>query len=161
LASGVTVTVLFPPLPPNTIFPLGTIASSLDAPESKSEPAGSSISSMVNAMGIVDASSLIERSAMAVIVGASLTEVTVTINASVGLNSPSLKVIVMVEDPVRLATGVTVTVRVEPLPPKTTLASGIKDRLLDTFDTVKSPIMLSTSAIVNVKGLVDPSSGIG
>ena len=53
------------------------------------------------------------------IVGRSLTAVTVSTNVSFAVSEPSLTVTVIVAVPVALATGVTVTVRFAPVPPNT------------------------------------------
>src|SRR2546423_9369813 len=61
---------------------------------------------------------------MSEMVGAVLTELTVSTNVSLPLKAPSLTITVTVALPVWLAAGVTVTVRLLPLPPKTMFALG-------------------------------------
>src|SRR5687768_16208072 len=83
-----------------------------------------STSPMVKVRAAVGVSSLVARSAMSVIVGTSLTALTVKTKVSLLLAVPSLTVTVMVAVPDRLAAGVTVMVRLAPEPPKTMLAVG-------------------------------------
>src|SRR5262245_29616655 len=63
---------------------------------------------------------------MSEIVGVSFTALTVTTKLSLALNAPSLTVTVMVEDPDALLAGVTVTVRLAPLPPNTMFPAGTR-----------------------------------
>ena len=73
-------------------------------------------------------SSLIVWPATLVIVGASFTALTVTVNVSLAAAPPgSVTVRVIVDVPLWFAVGVTVTVRLAPLPPMTTAVLGISD----------------------------------
>ena len=73
---------------------------------------------------------------------------------------PSLTVMVMVELPLSPVTGVIVTVRLEPLPPKTILASGTKVVLLEAPVTIKSATALSESFTVKAIAPVGVFSGV-
>jgi hypothetical protein len=75
-------------------------------------------------MGPVDAPASIERFVMSVIVGAVFTVFTVRTKLSLEVRTPSLTVTVSVAVPEALAVGVTVSVRLAPLPPKTMFAFG-------------------------------------
>ena len=80
-ASGVTVTVRFAPLPPNTMLALGTSAVFDDEPLTVRLPAAVCASLTVNATAPV-ASSLMVRSAMSEIVGGVFDGVTVSVPAA-------------------------------------------------------------------------------
>src|SRR6185295_5598935 len=82
-------------------------------------PAAVSASPTVKLNAAVGVSSLIVWFAMAVIVGGVFTAVTVSKNVSLAVFVPSLTVTVMVAVPVWPVAGVTVTVRLLPLPPYT------------------------------------------
>jgi hypothetical protein len=99
LAAGVTVTVRFTPVPPNTMFAFGTNVVSLDVPLTVKLEAAVSKSPTVNEMAEVAVSSFVDWAAMSLIVGASLTAVTVNTNVSVAVNVPSLTVTVIVAVP--------------------------------------------------------------
>ena len=73
---------------------------------------------------------------------------------------PSLTVIVIVAVPLAPLTGVRVTVRFAPLPPKTMLASGTNAALLEVPVTVKAATGLSRSAMVNAMAPVGVFSGV-
>ena len=64
------------------------------------------------------------------------------------VSAPSLTVIVIVEVPLPPAAGVTTTLRLAPLPPKTILASGTSAAFEDVAESVKAPIAVSASPIV-------------
>src|SRR2546429_9896712 len=74
---------------------------------------------------------------------------TVSTNVPLALFSPSLTVTVIVAVPVCPAAGVTVTVRLDPLPPKTILFVGASAGLDDPLLNVRLPTGVSASAIVN------------
>src|SRR5690349_20265423 len=93
-------------------------------------------------------SSLIARLATSLIVGRSLTELTVTRNVPLVVAKPSLTVIVIVAVPNWLVVGRTVTVRAAPLPPSTMFAFGISAGLDDAADTFRLAAAVSTSPIV-------------
>ncbi len=75
--------------------------------------------------------------------------VTVTTKLSLALKAPSLTVTVIVLVPVCPAAGVTLTVRLAPLPPKTIPLSGTSAGLLEVPLTVKLPTAVSMSPTVN------------
>ena len=83
------------------------------------------------------------------IVGGVLTTFTVSKNALAALLVPSLTVTVMVDVPVCPVAGVTVTVRFEPLPPKTMLLTGTRLVFDDARPNVRLAAAVSVSLIVN------------
>lgn len=85
------------------------------------------------------------RSATGLISGGSATGFTTSTKPSLRLKAPSETVTVMVEEPVALARGVTVTVRLAPVPPNTTLAGGTKAGLLEVAESASTLTSLSTS----------------
>src|SRR3954471_7805629 len=118
--AGLTVTVRFAPLPPKTMFPFGIRDEREEVPVTVSALAAVSASPMVNGMAGVAASSLMVWSAIVVMVGGVLGGgLTVSRNAVLAADWPSLTVSVIRLIPVCAAAGVTVTVRFEPLPPNT------------------------------------------
>ena len=118
------MTVRLAPLPPMTTAALGISDVLLLVRVTVSRLAALSASPTVKARPAVEPSSLMVWFAMFVMVGASLTALTVTVNVSVAVREPSLTVRVIVAVPLEFATGVAVTVRLAPLPPRTTPASG-------------------------------------
>ncbi len=94
-----------------------------------------------------------------VAVGASFTAVTVTWTALLPLFSAgSVTVSVIVAAPFKLAGGVIATLRLDPVPPKTTLARGIKVVSLEAAATDKSADAASESLTVNTTAPVLLSS---
>ena len=89
-----------------------------------------------------------------------MTAFTVSTKLSLPPWVPSETVTVTVAAPLRLATGVAMTVRLAPLPPNTRLASGSKLGLLEAALTVRSAALLSTSPMVNAIAPVLASSSI-
>jgi hypothetical protein len=79
---------------------------------------------------------------------------TVTWNTLLEVAAPSLTVIVIVATPLWPETGVTVTVRLAPLPPNTMLLTGISPVADEAADTVRLLAAVSTSPIVNAIALV-------
>ena len=77
-AAGVTRTVRFAPLPPNTILPFGTIVRLDDVPETVRPVAAVSTSPIVNEIGGVAVSSTVVAFAIVATVGGSLLLVTVS-----------------------------------------------------------------------------------
>src|ERR1051325_1434915 len=73
-------------------------------------------------------------------------------NVSAAVLTPSLTVTLIVAVPVWLAAGVTVTVRLPPLPPKTMFASGTNVGLDELPLRVKLPAAVSTSPTVKLIG---------
>src|SRR6267143_5580922 len=86
---------------------------------------------------------------MPVIVGGVFTASTVSTNVSLALFTPSLTVTVIVAVPVCPAAGVTVTVRLDPLPPNTMLLVGTSVGLDDPLLNVRLPTGVSASATRN------------
>ena len=122
--AGVTVTVRFAPLPPKTMLPVGTSKGFAAEPLRDKFAAGVFASPTVKGFAAVGVPSDVLWLARVEIVGAVLVPVTVSTNVSVTLFGPSFTVTVMVLVPLMLAAGVTVTVRFEPVPPKTILPTG-------------------------------------
>src|SRR2546425_500611 len=83
------------------------------------------------------------------IVGGSFTALTVTTKFVLALYCPSLTLTVIVVTPFWLAAGLTVTVRFDPLPPKTMLLVGTSVGLDDPLLNVRLPIGVSASPTVN------------
>src|SRR6266403_1497871 len=160
LAAGVTVTVRLAPLGLMTTFPLGTRAVSDDVPVTLRSPIRLSMSPMVKLKAPVVPSSAMVWSATLVMVGASLTAVTVTKNEVVVVADPSVTLSVMVVAPLALAAGVTVTVRLAPLGLMTTFPLGTRAVSDDVPVTLRSPIRLSMSPMVKLKAPVVPSSAM-
>src|SRR6266436_6299116 len=150
LATGVTVTVRLAPLGLMTTFALGTRAVSDEVPVTLRSPITLSMSPMVKLNAPVVPSSAIVWSAMPVMVGGSLTAVTVTKNEVVVVAAPSVTLSVMVVAPLALAAGVTVTVRLAPLGLITTFALGTRAVSDDVPVTLRSPITLSMSPMVKL-----------
>src|ERR1051325_499772 len=89
---------------------------------------------------------------MAEKVGGSLLESTVSRNDLLALAGPSLTFSVTVAVPDWLAAGVTVTVRLAPLPPNVMLAPGTRVGLEELPDSARLASGVSTSPIVNAIG---------
>src|SRR5882762_10692053 len=83
------------------------------------------------------------------IVGGVFTPLTVRTNGEVAVEPPSLTETVMVAVPVWPLAGVTVTVRLLPLPPKTMLALGTSPVLDELPARVRLATGVSASLIVN------------
>src|SRR6266516_4115978 len=79
-------------------------------------------------------------------------ELTVNINVTLVLFTPSLTVTAMLAVPVSLGAGVTVTVRLLPLPPKTMFPSGTSVGLDEIPLNIKLPAAVSASPTVNPIG---------
>src|SRR5436189_2191500 len=92
---------------------------------------------------------------MAEIVGGVLGPLTVNTKVSLAVKAPSLTVTVMVEVPVWPAAGVTVTVRLLPLPPKTMLPLGTRPVLEEAPLRVRLATGVSGSLTVKVMGRVE------
>src|SRR2546423_6880724 len=97
---------------------------------------------------------------MPVMVGGSLTAVTVTSNEVVAVSDPSVTVSGIVVTPLPSGAGVTVTVRLAPVPLITTLASGTRAVFNEVPLTLSAPIGLSMSPMVKLNAPVVPSSAI-
>ena len=98
-----------------------------------------STSPIVNASGPVVAPTLIVWFAMPVIVGASLTALTVTTKLLVTVYCPSLTPTVIVAVPLWLVAGLTVTVRFAPLPPEHNAVGRTSVRVGRTLAQRQSP----------------------
>jgi hypothetical protein len=157
-AAGVTVTVRLAPEPPNTMFAFGTNVVSLEEPLTVNDVAAVSTSPTVNEIALVAVSSFVDCAAMSLMVGASLTAVTVSTNVSVAVNVPSLTVTVIVAVPLKFAAGVTVTVRLAPEPPKIMFALGTNVVSLEEPLIVNEATVVSISSTVNESALVAVSS---
>ena len=138
LATGVTVKLRLAPLPPKTMFATGTMDGLDDAADTVKLATAVSLSPTVKAMASVLVAASTDWSAIALIVGAVFGAVTVTTNESDAVAPwPSISVTVTVEEPVWPTTGVIVMVRVPPLPPKTTLATGMSIRFDEDAASVR------------------------
>ena len=145
LVAGVTVKVRLAPLPPRTMLPFGTNVGLDEEPLTTRLAAVVSTSPIARPIGPVDVPWLMVLSARFEIVGASFTAFTVSKNVSLALNNPSLTVTVIVAVPDWLAAGVTVTVRLAPLPPKTILLTGTKVGLEEAPLSVRLPVVVWAS----------------
>ena len=124
MGAGVTVTVRLAPLPLKTMLFVGTKVG-FDEPLVRMRLSSAvSASATVNASAAVLVSSATVWSAIPEIVGGVFCAVTVSTNVSTLRLMPSLTPTVIVAVPVKLAAGVTVTVRLLPLPPNTMLFVG-------------------------------------
>ena len=103
-------------------------------------------------------SSVVVWSATSLIVGGSLTAVTVSTNVSLVVVVPSLTVRVIVAVPLWFAAGVTVTVRFAPPPPRTRLASGTSVWSEEVAVTIRLAAAVSTSPTVTASAPVAVSS---
>ena len=138
---------------------MGASAGLDDVAETVSAFAGVSTSPIVNATMEVPLFSLRTRSGIGEIAGKSLTEFTVKRNlVRVEPKLSSVTVIAMLAVPDRLARGVTVTVRLFPLPPNTMLASGTNAGFDEVPKTVRSSAEVPESVIVNGMAPVDAPS---
>ncbi len=92
--------------------------------------------------------------------GASLTEATVSVKAVEVSRLPSETETVTVVVPHALATGVAVSVRLAPLPPKASPAAATSAVLLDVARTVSAPAGVWTSPTVKTIGALAVSSAV-
>src|ERR1043166_2692943 len=143
--AGVSVTVRLLPLPPRTIFELGTRAGFEELPVTTRLPAGVSISPTVKAIAPLGVSSLMATLAIAEMVGRSLTDNTVRMKEPLVVAAPSLTLKVIVVVPNWFAAGVIVAMRLAPLPLKTMFPTGTRPALEDAADKVMLPGAVSTS----------------
>src|SRR5207253_2322292 len=161
-----TVTVRLAPLPPNTMFAFGTSVVFDELPVTVRLAAGVSASSTVNAIAPVVESGAIVCGPIAEMVGTWSTDVTVITNVEVadrppstavtvsrnvvGVDRvPSLPVTVIAAVPYWSRAGVTVTVRLAPLPPNTRFAFGTRVVFDELPDTVRLPAAVRLSPTVN------------
>src|SRR6185436_3775274 len=155
LAAGVIVTVRLAPLPPNTMFPLGTNVGLDEPPLTARLPGAVWASPTVKLSAPVVPSSLIVWSGTSETVGGVFTPLTVRTKTSAALREPSLTVTVMVALPTWPGAGVTVTVRLLPLPPNTMLPLGTSVGL----DELPLRVRLATG--VSASLTVKPIAGVG
>src|SRR5437773_184158 len=87
-------------------------------------------------------------------------ELTVNINVTLVLFTPSLTVTAMLAVPVSLGAGLTVTVRLAPEPPNPMLPSGTNAGLDELPLKVKLPAAVSPSPTVKLSAPVEVSSSI-
>src|SRR2546428_5468675 len=87
---------------------------------------------------------------MSLIVGGVFGGLTVSVNGSLAVRLPSLTVTVITALPLWPAAGVTVTVRLAPLPPKTMFALGTRVVFPELPLTVRLPGAVSTSPTVKL-----------
>src|SRR4051812_27605108 len=92
------------------------------------------------------------------IAGGSFTGLTVRTNVSLAVREPSLTVTVRVAVPFWLLAGVTVTVRLEPEPPKTMFPLGTRLGFEDAPLSDRFPGGVSRSPTVNATGPTRVSS---
>ena len=97
---------------------------------------------------------------MAVMVGGSLTAVTVSVKLVGVLSVPSLTVTVMVAVPLSPDTGVTVTFLDSLLPPKAIFATGTSVAFEDAPVSVNALVAVSSSPIVKGMAGVAVLSGV-
>ena len=81
-----------------------------------------------------------------------MTPLTVRTKESLALNDPSLTVMVIVAVPFWLAMGVSETVQLDPLPPKTMFPLGTRSGLDERAVRIKLPAAVSTSPTVKAIG---------
>lgn len=150
---GVTVTVRDPADPPKTICAVGTSVVLLD--EQDTVNAVNAVRSSVRVKASADVAAFIFTCwlAMVEMVGGALTDNT----KFDAFDNPPLSrtEIVMVVTPVFPATGVTVTVRVAPDPPKTILATGTSVKLLDAPVNVNEAAAVTSSPTEKESAEVD------
>ena len=149
LVAGVTVTVRFVPLPPKRMFAFGTSSRFDDSPVTTRLAAGVSTSPTVNGIAPVGVSSLVTKSAMAEISGASFNGVTLTTKFVLLVPPvPSDTVSVIVVAPNWLGSGVMVNARLVPVPPRRILALGTSPGFEELAVTVRVATGVSTSRTV-------------
>lgn len=160
-ATGVIVSMRFTPLPVKTRFAFGTRVKLVEVPEIPRLTAAVSKSPMVNGIDAT-VSSLIVWLPMAEMVGASFTALTVSVKLVVAAKpSGSRTVTEIIVKPDWFAEGVSVTVRLEALPPKTMFEFATRpgfDELPETVRLVagdsRSPTVKAIAGLA-VSSLVD------
>ena len=151
--AGVTVTVRAAPVPPTTIFAVGTNVLLLETPAIVNEVSGVKSSPTVNGNAAVEVPALISTFAILVMDGGALTVSTKLLIAVNPALSDTVNLIVTV--PVLPVTGVTVTVREAPAPPKTILALGTIAKLLDAPVSVSALSGVIMSPTIKESAVVD------
>src|SRR4051812_37942818 len=157
-AAGVNVTVRLLALPPRTMPALGTSVGFDELPLRVNPVAAVSTSPTVKPIGPTATPGEVVWAAIPEIVGRSFTAVTVTAKLLLVVNGPSLTLRVMVVVPFWFVAGVTVTVRLDPLPPNTMLFKGTRDRLDEALPRVRLPAAVSASPMVKLRAELAVSS---
>src|SRR5262249_40881940 len=123
-----------------------------ELPESVRLPTGVSASPTVKLIGPAAVPDVVVWSVMFEIVGGVLAAPTVRRKPVLALREPSLTVTVTVAVPVWPAAGVSVTVRLAPLPPKAMFAPGSSVWFDELPETVRLPAGVSASPTVKAIG---------
>ena len=152
-AAGVMIALRPAPLPPKAILATGISTAFDEVTDSVNAFGEVSASPIVNAIAPVGVSSFVDCGPMAVMVGG-VFGLTVSTKFVDVVSAPSLTVTVMVDVPLAAATGVMVTVRFAPLPPKAMFASGTSAVFDELPASVKVPSGVSASPMVNAIGEV-------
>lgn len=147
--AGVTVTVRLAPLPPKTIAERGTSVVFEEEPVTTSREAAVCVSPMVNAIAPVEAGETTVREARVVTEGGRLAWVTVSTNVVLVVRAPSDTRMVRVAVPGEVPGGVTVIVRLAPLPRRTIAEAGTSDKFDDVAVTVRLAAGVAESPTVN------------
>src|ERR1043166_2868701 len=150
LVAGVMMRARLVPLPPKTMFAVGTRVRLEEVPLTVRLAAAVSTSPIMKGITPVEVSSLMVWFGMAEMTGASFTELTV--RRKLLLVPPlfvSVREIVIVAVPNWLASGVTVTVRFAPLPPRTMFPLGTSAGFEEKVDKVSKDTGVVSSAMVN------------
>lgn len=156
--AGVMVTVRSDPLPPKTMLATGTRLV-FDEDADTFRLAGSlSTSPIVKGIGLVDVSSSIVRLLNVLMVGGSLTLLTVRTKVLFALNTPSKTVMVMVVSPCAFGTRTIEMVRFVPVPPRLIFSTGTRSVLEDCTDNANPFGGVSRSPIVKEIGEIKLSS---
>ena len=152
-AAGVTLTVRLDPLPPNTMFALGTSVVEEEVPDTVKRAAAVSASATVNGIAAVAWFAVTVCAAIPEIVGALLTVTCWMLNVKLefAVFVPSLTVTVIRVLPTWLKAGVMVSVRFWPLPPSAMFALGTNVVEEEVAETIK--LAADVSASLTVKGI--------
>ncbi len=156
--AGRMVSVRDAPLPPSMKLAGGRSVALSETTVTSRSPRGVSTSAMVKGSAAVAVSSSVVRSVSAVMVGASFTFVTVSVNDATLLAAPSLAVTVMTTSPNASGSGESVTVNAPALPATMTPAASTMPRSPETAVRVRSPSGLSMSVTVMRMGPTGSSS---
>src|SRR6185503_11570650 len=157
--AGVTMSARLVPLPPRTMLLSGTSDVSDDDAVTVNRSAGVSTSLTANGSTPVDMSSAMDWLRIPVMVGGSFTGLTVKVkDADAKANAPSKTSIVILAEPDWFASGASVTVRLDPLPPNTMLFVGISAGFEEKCRSARLAAGVVASATVNEIGPVTVSS---
>jgi len=160
-AAGVTVTVRLAPLPPSTMFAFGINVVTVDDTESVKLDAEVSASPIVNGIAAVDWPDVTVWAPMEEMVGAVFvtpTDCTMRVKPLLAVFVPSLTVNVIWAEPLNPGAGVTVTVRLAPVPPRRIFPMGTNVVSEDAAVTIKLPADVSESETENaIAGVVCPA----